>query len=218
MMRKTTILLTEMNRVLQEGVTAMLLSNREFDAFAQFEEDDAVRQLKSLNLQPDVVLLDLGIENTSNLTLRAQLKEEIPAARILTTDVLPRRMNIIEFVRAGGHALILKNTPAADWRSTLIAVAHGENVASPILTRPRFSRLVSDALAKSSDLPSEADRLTTREREIVNLIADGLSNKEIAGLLHIASYAVKSHVHLILEKLTLNTRLQIAAYIRRKNS
>lgn len=206
-----------MNRVLQEGVTVMLLSNREFEASTEFEEDDAARQLKSLNLSPDVVLLDLGIENTNNPTLRIQLRQENPAAKIIVIDTLPYQMNIVDFVQSGGHALILKNTPVASWRSALIDVARGANVFSPLQDRFWGRAMVSEENGNSSDRPCDMNLLTGREQEIVSLLADGLSNKEIAEILHIASFAVKSHVHFILEKLKLNTRLQVAAYIRRKS-
>ncbi len=216
-MNKINILLIEDNRLLQEGITAMLHSNGEFEVVARFEDEDAVRQLKSLKLHPDVVLLDLGLEKINSLTLMALLKKEIPDARIVAMDILPNHVDIMEFVRAGGNALILKNAPADDWFSTLKAVAQGENVLPPDLTETLFSQIVSDALNNTKARPPNSVQLTLREREIVNLIAEGLSNKEIAERLHIATYTVKSHVHNILEKLTLNTRLQIAAYIRKEN-
>jgi two-component system, NarL family, nitrate/nitrite response regulator NarL len=215
--KKINILLIEENRLLQEGITAMLHSNGEFEVVARFEDADAVRQLRSLNLHPDIVLLDLGLQRINSLTLMALLKEEIPAARIVAMDILPNHVDIMEFVRAGGDALILKNAPAADWFSTLNAVAKGESVLPPVLTQPLFNQIISDALTQNSAASPDADQLTMREREIVNLIAEGLSNREIAERLHIATYTVKSHVHNILEKLALNTRLQIAAYLRKEN-
>jgi two-component system, NarL family, nitrate/nitrite response regulator NarL len=215
--KKINILLIEENRLLQEGITAMLHSNGEFEVVARFEDADAVRQLRSLNLHPDIVLLDLGLQRVNSLTLMALLKEEIPAARIVAMDILPNHVDIMEFVRAGGDALILKNAPAADWFSTLNAVAKGESVLPPVLTQPLFNQIISDALTQNSAASPDADQLTMREREIVNLIAEGLSNREIAERLHIATYTVKSHVHNILEKLALNTRLQIAAYLRKEN-
>src|SRR5690606_35145119 len=98
------------------------------------------------------------------------------------------------------------------------AVAQSESALTPILTRPGFNQIVADALVASRDHSADSEQLTAREHEIVRLIAEGLSNKKIAGVLHIASFMVKSHVHNILEKLTSSTRLQIAAYIRKKNS
>jgi two-component system, NarL family, nitrate/nitrite response regulator NarL len=211
---KIHILLIEDNRLLQEGITAMLDNNNNFDIVARYEGGEAVRELKSRKLDPDVVLLNLGNQKSRSLTLMALLKQQMPAARIVAMDILPDHVNILEFVQAGGHALILKNAPATDWVSTLTAVARGENVLPVSLTESLFSQIMADSQASATSHTEDVAQLTPREREIVDLIADGLSNRDIAETLHIATYTVKSHVHNILEKLTLNTRLQIAAYIR----
>jgi DNA-binding NarL/FixJ family response regulator len=212
------ILLIEDNRLLQEGIASMLNNHGGFEVVARSEDGDAVRQLKSLNVIPEVVLLDLGLEKANSLKLMALLREEIPDVRIIAMDILPDHVDIVEFVRAGGHGLILKNAPAVDWINTIKAVAAGEKVLPPTLTQSLFTQIICDALDSGREFPVNGIQLTARERQVVDLIADGLSNKEIAEALHIATYTVKSHVHNILEKLTLSTRLQIAAYIRNRGS
>ena len=87
----------------------------------------------------------------------------------------------------------------------------------PALTSTLFSRIVSVAVARKPSEVPKAVRMTERERAVFDLIADGLSNKEIAQRLHLATNTVKGHVHNILEKLALHTRLQVAAYARRSN-
>lgn len=217
-MAKIQILLIEDNLLLQEGISSMLNKHGGFEVVARSEDGDAVRQLKSLNAHPDVVLLDLGLEKANSLKLMALLKVELPSVRIIAMDILPEHVDIVEFVRAGGHGLIVKNAPAVDWIDTIKAVAAGERVLPPSLTQSLFTQIISDALESGRELPENGIQLTARERQVVNLIADGLSNKEIAEALHIATYTVKSHVHNILEKLTLSTRLQIAAYLRKEES
>ncbi len=212
------MLLIEDYRLLQAGIMTMLHSYSEFDVVARFEEDDAARQLRSLDLRPDVVLLDLDYQNATSLALMALLRLEIPAARIVAMDVRPIRMNLVEFVRAGGHALILKNAPERGWCSPLKSVEQCDIEVSPLPTRSSSDWNVTQSFAENSAAPAAEDQLTTWEHEIVTLIAEGLSNKEIAGLLHIATYALVRHVHTILEKLTFDTRLQIGAYIRSRNS
>ncbi|MBR9977397.1 MAG: response regulator transcription factor, partial [Bacteroidetes bacterium] len=127
-------------------------------------------------------------------------------------------VDILEFVRAGGHGFILKNASVEDWINTITAVAHGETVLPTTMTNSLFTQIITDAVDSGSSFPHSGTLLTQRERQVVNLIADGMSNKEIAATLHIATYTVKSHVHNVLEKLTLNSRLQIAAYIRKEVS
>jgi DNA-binding NarL/FixJ family response regulator len=91
-------------------------------------------------------------------------------------------------------------------------------VLPPALTNSLFTQIIESALKTGNGIPNNSIQLTNREREIVDLISEGLSNKEIAERLHIATYTAKSHIHNILEKLALNTRLQIAAFARREES
>lgn len=217
-MNEIRILLIEDNLLLQEGIASMLLKHDGFSVVARSTDGDAVRQLKSLDEPPDIVLLDLGLEKTNSLSLMLLLKEELPAARIIAMDILPEHVDVLEFVRAGGHGFILKNACVEDWIDTIRAVASGETVLPPLMTNSLFTQIIDETVKRGNSLPGNGTLLTQRERQVVNLIADGMSNKEIAATLHIATYTVKSHVHNILEKLTLCSRLQIAAYVRQEDS
>jgi two-component system nitrate/nitrite response regulator NarL len=211
-LEKLQIFLIEDNRILREGITAMLENHGDFKVVARSEDGDAVRQLKSLNTQPNVVLLDLGLEKVNSLGLMALLQDELPKVKIIAMDIIPDHVDIVEFVKAGGAGFILKNAPLKDWIETIKIVASGEKVLPRNLTQSLFTQIVELALENGEGIPAESVRFTNREREVVDLIAEGRSNKEIAELLHIATFTVKSHVHNILEKLTLSTRLQIAAF------
>ena len=217
-MKKTQILLIEDNRLLREGITAMLNEHDDFKVVARSEDGDAVRQLKSLGVAPDIVLLDLGLEKVNSLKLMALLQQEIPNAKIIAMDILPDYVDIIEFVKAGGSGFILKNAPLTDWIETIKAVATGIKVLPPTLTQSLFNQIIDLALNTGNNIPADSIQFTPRERQVVDLIGEGLSNKEIAESLYIATYTVKSHVHNILEKLTLNTRLQIAAFVHKEGS
>jgi DNA-binding NarL/FixJ family response regulator len=213
---KIQILLIEDNRLLRDGIAAMLNKQGDFKIVARSEDGDAVRQLRSLEIPPDMVLLDLGLEKANSLQLMALLKEELPAAKIIAMDILPDHVDIIEFVKAGGDGFILKNAPLSEWIKTIKTVASGVQVLPPSLTQSLFTQIIESALANGKGLPADSVQFTRREREIVDLIAEGLSNKEIAESLHLSTFTVKSHVHNILEKLALSTRLQIAAYSRKE--
>ena len=118
--------------------------------------------------------------------------------------------------KAGANGFIMKDATVQDLVSTIRSVALGADVVPPALTGTLLSHIAQQAAA-IRQVPGAADavRMTKREKEIMNLIAEGLSNKEIAQQLNIATYTVKSHVHNILEKLALHSRLQIAAYTHR---
>jgi len=214
-MAKTCVLLIEDNRLLREGIAAMLEAHGDFEVAAVAEDGDAVEALKKSGKSPEVVLLDLGLEKASSLQLMALLRTELPEAHFIAMDVLAENVDIVEFVEAGGSGFILKSASLKDYVDTIKAVAKGEKVLPGVLTASLFTQIVDAAIKNGTGVTDSAVRLTNREKEIVDLIAEGLSNKEIAARLHIATHTVKSHVHNVLEKLMLNSRLQIAAFSRR---
>ena len=215
-MARTRVLLIEDNRLLREGIAAALEGHGGFEVVALAEDGDAVRELKECGRPPDVVLLDLGLEKANSLQLMAVLRTELPEARIIAMDILPAQVDIVEFVEAGGSGFILKSASLDDYVGTIQAVARGETVLPAVLTASLFTQIVESALRSGREIPAGAIRLTSREKEVVDLISAGLSNKEIAARLHIATHTVKSHVHNILEKLTLSSRLEIAAFVHRR--
>ena len=125
------VLIVEDNDLLREGIAAMLNDHSDFEVVARSEDGDAVHQLKSLNLPPNVVLLDLGLEKVNSLKLMALLQEELPTAKIIAMDILPEHVDIVEFVKAGGSGFILKNAPLNDWIETIKTVAAGAKVLPP---------------------------------------------------------------------------------------
>jgi len=217
-MARTRVLLIEDNRLLREGIAATLEAEGDLEVIALAEDGDALGQMKESGKSPDVVLLDLGLEKANSLQLMALLRSELPEARIIAMDILPEQADIVQFVEAGGSGFILKSASPQEYVDTIRAVARGEKVLPSVLTASLFTQIVESALQSGRGIPDSAIKLTNREREIVDLIAEGLSNKEIAAHLHIATQTVKSHVHNILEKLTLSSRLEIAAFAHRRGS
>ena len=217
-MARTRVLLIEDNRLLREGIAAMLDGHGDFEVVAVSDDGDAVQALKESGKSPDVVLLDLGLEKANSLHLMAHLREELPETRVIAMDILPEHVDMVEFVDAGGSGFILKSASLQDYVDTIKAVAKGEKVLPAVLTASLFTQIIESALKSENGIPDSAIRLTSREKEIVDLISEGLSNKEIAARLHIATPTAKTHVHNILEKLMLSSRLQIAAFARRQES
>jgi DNA-binding NarL/FixJ family response regulator len=120
----------------------------------------------------------------------------------------------LEFVQAGAEGFILKNATLEDVVKTIRAVAAGETVLPYTMTGSLFTQVTEHALLKGKRNLRVAIRMTEREKEIIALIVEGMSNKQIAAGLNIATFTVKSHVHNILEKLALHSRLQIAKHAR----
>ena len=209
------VALIEDNRLVREGISALLNQQADIRVVAAGASGDPAL-LK--DVKPQVVLLDLGLRNGDSLRVAEKVRKELPDAKIIVMDLLPAHEDIMEFVHVGVSGFIMKDATLEDLASTIRLVAGGAHVLPPAVTGTLFSQIARDAVAKGRPDALESVRMTPREREVINLIAEGMSNKEIAGRLHIATHTVKSHVRNVMEKLTLHTRLQIAAYAHRDAS
>lgn len=211
-MKRISILIIEDNRLLREGLTAMIGKQQDLKVAAAF--GDCTKALHSIReLKPNLVLLDLGLRNQNSLQLVRVLKKNYPSTKVIVMDLVPSQEDVLEFVQAGVSGFLLKDATINDFLKTIRLVASGAKILPPHLTESLFSQIVDKAVTESS--PSkiiESVRMTKRERQVIDLVADGLTNKEIAQKLHLSTYTVKSHIHNILEKLALHTRVQIANY------
>ena len=203
------VALIEDNRLVREGIAALLNPMPDFEVVAAGSGADT--ELLRV-VPPQVVLLDLGLPNGDSLRMAERVKEEFPDAKVIVMDLLPVHEEIIEYVNAGVSGFIMKDASLEDLADTIRSVAAGVDVLPPEMTGSLFSQIARDAVAKGGPSVVDAVRMTPRERQVIALISEGLSNKGIAKRLHIATHTVKSHVRNIMEKLTLHTRLEIAAY------
>ena len=163
--------------------------------------------------KPDIVLLDLGLSKQNSFELVKSLKSKYNDVKVIVMDLVPIQEDILRFVEAGVSGFILKDASVNELTNTIRSVNNGEKVLPSILTGSLFSQILEYGVKELSPaILVQSVRMTKREREIVELIAEGLANKEIAHKLNISIYTVKSHVHNILEKMALNTRVQIAIH------
>lgn len=163
-------------------------------------------------MTPQVVLLDLGLGDGDSLRVAEKVRDVSPETKVIVMDLQPIQEEIVEFVNAGVTGFIMKDATLEDLARTIREVAQGAHVLPPTMVGTLFSQIASDAVAKGRPRALGSVRMTPRERQVINLIAEGLSNKEISSRLDIATHTVKSHVRNVMEKLMLHTRLQIAAY------
>lgn len=212
MKKKIRILLIEDNRLLRDGLTAMLKKQKDMQVVATVGNGENVLTIMQ-KYKPEVLLLDLGLRNRSSLNLVKLVKKNFSASKIIVMDLIPLQADVLEFVQAGVSGFILKDATVNDFYKTIRSVAEGSKVLPDNLTGSLFSQIVENAVngsTKTSILGSV--RMTKREKQVIELISDGNTNKEIAQELHLSPYTIKSHVHNILEKLALSTRVQIAKY------
>jgi DNA-binding NarL/FixJ family response regulator len=204
-----TVAIIEDNRLVREGMTYMLneLPDLEVVLAATSLEADMLK-----GKHPRVVLLDVGLQDKNSLRLAETVKKEMADSRVIVMDLLPVHEEIAEFVNAGVAGFILKDATFEDFVGTIRSVAEGAQVLPPRMTGTLFSQIAQTAVRRGRTAALEDVKMTLREREVIALIAVGLSNKEIALRLNIATDTVKSHVRNVMDKLALHSRLQIAAY------
>jgi DNA-binding NarL/FixJ family response regulator len=167
-------------------------------------------------LAPDVVLMDVRMPKVSGIEATRAISQAVPTAKILMLTVSDDEDDLYDAIKAGANGYLLKEISIEEVAASIRAVVTGQSLISPSMA----SKLLSEftALAKRADerqaMPSP--RLTERELEVLKLVAQGMSNREIAAELFISENTVKNHVRNILEKLHLHSRMEAVVYAVRE--
>ena len=198
-LQKIKLLLIEDNRLLKNGILKILKPHKDIVIIAG-SENGASSLLKIKQLKPTVILLDLGLSSQNSLEVVEMVKKEFPLSRIIVMDLAPLQTDILQFVKAGANGFILKD------------VAEGSTVLPQTLVNSLFSQIVEHSVGKSKSKLKEIVCMTKREQEVIGLLSTGMTNKEIGHKIQVSTFTVKSHIHNIMEKLALHTRLEIANY------
>lgn len=215
-MKEIRLLLIEDNRLLREGIVAMLKSEPDINIIAVSQNNDPVAKLRQL--KPDVIILDLGLQSQNSLAIVAIVKKDFVKAKIIIMDLAPVQGDIAQFVKAGASGFILKDATSDDFLTTIRNVSKGKDVLPTSITNSLFTQIVEHALKSGKVKLRDAVRMTKRERDVIELLADGSSNKEIGQKLNVSIFTIKSHIHNIMEKLALHSRLEVARYSYKNRS
>jgi DNA-binding NarL/FixJ family response regulator len=206
-----TLAVVDDNRLVREGLVALLNEVSEFSAIAYANTESAI----VAEPRPRVLLLDVSLDGDETLHVARALVNRVPGIGIIVMDLIPVAEEILELVNAGVSGFVMKDASFEDFAATVRAVAGGGKVLPARMTESLFAQIANEAGRQREHQRLQDVRMTPRELEVIALIGEGLSNKEIAQQLDIAGHTVKSHVRNVMEKLALHTRLQIAAYSRR---
>ncbi len=162
-------------------------------------------------LHPDLVLMDITMPQCNGLEATRLIKAELPGTRIAIVTVSDHDEDLFEAIKSGAEGYLLKDMAEAELESTLNALAAGQPALSPRLAAKildEFARLGREAPPKES----RRHDLTLREREVLQLVAEGATNKEIAASLYLSAHTVNFHMKNILSKLHLRNRAQAVAF------
>jgi DNA-binding NarL/FixJ family response regulator len=206
------VLLVDDQALLRAGLRMILENAEDIDVIAE-ADDGATATALAIETTPDVILMDIRMPEVDGLEATRRIRASFPdGPRILILTTFDLDEYVYSALRAGASGFLLKDTLAADLLSAIRVVARGDAIVAPPITR----RLIERHIGTSGDpLPRTAAELrvlTEREREVLELIAGGLSNAEIAGRLFLTEGTVKGHVSRILTKLGLRDRVQAVIF------
>ena len=204
------VLLADDQELIRAGLEMIIDSTQDMQVIAQAADGKVAVDL-ALRLRPDVVLMDIRMPSMDGIEATRRIATHGPRVLMLTTFDLDDY--VFEAFKAGASGFLVKDAPRERIIDAIRAVAAGEALASPSVTRRLIERFV-DAPRPSLSPPPQLDELTPREREVLELIARGLSNSELAQRLYLSEKTIKTHVGRILMKLGIRDRVQavILAY------
>jgi two-component system, NarL family, response regulator NreC len=212
-MRKIRILLADDHQLMRSGIRLML--ERESDLSIVGEACDgreAVALAKSL--RPDVVVMDIGMANLNGIEAALQVTQNRPEVAIVMLSMHSDESYVLRALKAGARGYLLKDSAEADLIKAVHAVAGGKSFFSPAVSKVLLDDYVRKL--KRSGADDAYDLLTPREREVLQLVAEGKSNKDIANLLNMSVYTVESHRSNLMEKLNLRGLPELILYAVRK--
>src|SRR5437773_3158441 len=195
--RRIRILLADDHAVVRQGFRLILSSQADMEIIGEAGDGRQAVELAE-KLRPDVVVMDVAMPNLNGIDATRRMSEAAPHTRVLALSMHKDSVYVREILRAGARGYLLKDSGAEDLVSAIRAVAKGESYLSPAV-----SNAVLDDYRKHVTNP--IDLLTSREREVLQMLAEGKTNKEIAAVLNLSVYTVDAHRGRIMEKLNLHS-------------
>ncbi len=206
MVNKISVLIADDHAVVRGGLRALLDTEEGIDVVGEAADGvEAITRARALN--PDVILLDLMMPRKDGLEVITEIRESDPSARILVLSSFSDDEMVFSAIKGGALGYLLKDSSPSELLQAIREVYNGESSLHPTIAR----KLIRE-LNRPSNLPPSEDPLTEREVQVLMLVAQGMSNQEIADTLVISERTVRTHVSNILSKLHLANRTQAALY------
>lgn len=197
------ILLADDHPLFREGVANSLATSPDFAVVGEAGGGEEAIELARA-LRPDMVLLDVSMPGMDGIAAAARIAVELPDTRIMMLTVSENAESLLAALKAGAHGYVLKGVSAGELRAIVRNVAQGDAYVTPTLAAEMLTEF-------SRPRPPDAfETLTPRESGVLELLSEGLTNREIGERLHLAEKTVKHHITVILQKLHVRSRIEAA--------
>lgn len=198
------ILLADDHTIVRQGLKLILSAHPDLQVIGEAANGKEAVELAS-KLKPDVILMDVAMPDLNGIEATRRIVEAQPRLKVLVLSMHKEAVYVREILRAGARGYILKDAIDTELLSAVRSVAKGDGYISPAVS----GALLSDY---RKDVNDPADLLSAREREVLQLIAEGKTNKEVAGKLNLSVYTVDSHRGKIMEKLNLHSTGELVRF------
>ena len=204
------LLVVDDHEVVRQGLVALLDRRDGFQVVAEAGTvAEALEQAR--RHEPEIVIMDVRLPDGSGIEACREIRAELPATKVVMLTSYPDEEAVLSAIVAGASGYLLKQVRARDLVAALEAVGRGESLLDPAVTEKVLERI--RRIASGSQETDELSQLTGQERKILLLVAEGMTNKEIAAEIFLSDKTVKNYVSSILAKLNLERRAQAAAFV-----
>jgi RNA polymerase sigma factor (sigma-70 family) len=212
-MAELRLLIGDDHTLFRHGLRRILEDRQDWELVAEADDGRAAVR-KAVALKPDVAILDIGMPQLNGIDATRQIVRKVPSVRVLILSMHSDETYVTRALNAGATGYILKDSAGKDLLRAVAAVAEGRSFFSPAV-----SKLMLDDFVRRAAKTEVADRyesLSDREREILQLVAEGRSNKEVAALLEISAATVETHRARILQKLDVHNTAELVLFAVRR--
>jgi two-component system response regulator NreC len=207
------ILLGDDHTIIRSGIRLLLEQQSDFKVVAEANDGREAVDLVSKH-HPQVAVLDIGMPQLNGIEATRQIVSTEPATQVVILSMHADEGYVLRALKAGARAYILKNSAEADLIRAIRSVAEGKSFFSPVISKMLLEDYVRQI--RDKQVEDSYDLLTGREREILQMLAEGRTNKEVANILHLSVYTVDAHRGNILQKLNLHGVPELILYAVRK--
>ncbi len=212
-MPKARVLLVEDHVVVRQGLKALFTGEGDIEVVG--EADDGREALRRVSeLQPDVVLMDISMPGFNGIEATRQIRQDHPDVKVVILSMHSNEEYVFQVLRAGASGYVLKQSDSSEVLTAIRAALAGGSFLSPPISRAVIDDYVRRAEARGRG--RTLDLLTSREREVLQLLAEGLSNQEIADQLNISVKTVETHRGNMMKKLGVDSKIELVKYALRK--